>query len=739
MGSRALTATYNPSGGYLTSTSPTLTQTVAKRTVTGAFTASNKAYDGNANATIATRALSGGIVPGDDVSLSGGTATFDSKNIGANKLVTGSGFTLAGANAGNYQLGSSSLTTRADITAHGVTVGFTAASKEYDATRAATITSRTLSGVVPGDTVTVSNGNATFADKNAGSAKTVEATGFTLGGADAANYSITVVNSAKADITAKPVTGSFTATDKVYDGTDAASVTDRKLVGVIDGDVVSLSGGSSTFDTKNVGQNKTVTLTGASLAGADGGNYTLRSVGSALASITAKGVTVVFTADDKVYDGTASATILSRELRGVATGDTLTVTGGSAVFANANAGAGKTVTGSGFTLGGADAVNYSVTVDSTTASITAKSLKGSFAAASKVYDGNAAATVNGRSLTGVIDGDLVSLSGGSATFDNKNAGQAKTVTLTGAELAGAGQGNYTLASVATTTADITAKSVTGSFATKTKVYDGDASATATDRALTGAVAGDEVSLAGGSATFDNKNVGQAKTVTLTGAELTGADKGNYTLSSVGTRTADITAQSITGSFTTTDKVYDGDVSATATDRALSGAVAGDEVSLTGGSATFDNKNVGQAKTVTLTGAELTGADKGNYTLSSVETKKADITALSITGSFTAADKPYDGNATAQILTRSLAGVLGADEVRLSGDSASFSNRSVGTDKTVTGTGFALVGDGATNYVLSSSDAHHHGQHHPPGGHRGTSRPATRPTTGPTTPLSPAAR
>ena len=534
MGGRALTATYNPSGGYLTSTSPTLTQTVAKRPVTGAFTASNKAYDGNANATVATRALSGGTVPGDDVSLSGGTATFDNKNIGANKLVTGSGFTLAGANAGNYQLGSSSLTTRADITAHGVTVGFTAASKEYDGTRAATITSRTLSGVVPGDTVTVSNGNATFADKNAGSAKTVEATGFTLGGADAANYSITAVNSAKADITAKPVTGSFTATDKVYDGTDAATVTDRKLAGVIDGDVVSLAGGSSTFDTKNIGQNKTVTLAGASLAGADGGNYTLRSVGSALASITAKGVTVVFTADDKVYDGTASATILSRELRGVATGDTLTVTGGSAVFANANAGAGKTVTGSGFTLGGADAVNYSVTVDSTTASITAKSLKGSFAAASKVYDGNAAATVNGRSLTGVIDGDLVSLSGGSATFDNKNAGQAKTVTLTGAELAGAGQGNYTLASVATATADITAKSVTGSFATRNKVYDGDASAAATDRALSGAVAGDEVSLSGGSATFDSKNVGQAKTVTLTGAELTGTDKGNYTLSSVET-------------------------------------------------------------------------------------------------------------------------------------------------------------------------------------------------------------
>ena len=48
------------------------------------------------------------------------------------------------------------------------------------------------------------------------------------------------------------------------------------------------------------------------------------------------------------------------------------------------------------------------------------------------------------------------------------------------------------------------------------------------------VGGDTVSLAGGTATFDNKNVGTGKTVTLTGATLTGADAGNYTLTSVGT-------------------------------------------------------------------------------------------------------------------------------------------------------------------------------------------------------------
>ena len=51
---------------------------VNQATVTGSITANNKIYDGTTAATIATRALSGALA-GDDVSLSGGTASFASK------------------------------------------------------------------------------------------------------------------------------------------------------------------------------------------------------------------------------------------------------------------------------------------------------------------------------------------------------------------------------------------------------------------------------------------------------------------------------------------------------------------------------------------------------------------------------------------------------------------------------------------------------------------------------------
>ena len=43
-------------------------------------------------------------------------------------------------------------------------------------------------------------------------------------------------------------------------------------------------------------------------------------------------------------------------------------------------------------------------------------------------------------------------------------------------------------------------------------------------------------------------------------------------------------------------------------------VGSDDVRLVGGTATFDSKNAGADKTVTLNGAELEGADAANYAL-----------------------------------------------------------------------------------------------------------------------------
>ena len=196
----------------------------------------------------------------------------------------------------------------------------------------------------------------------------------------------------------------------------------------------------------------------------------------------------------------------------------------------------------------------------------------------------------------------INSSGYSASFATKTVGTGKAVTVLRVTLSGGDAGNYTVTQPSGLTADITVLHITGSFTAANKIYDGNNSATVLTRSLVGAISGDAVSLSGGTATFSDKTVGNGKTVTLTGASLSGADTGNYVLDSVATTTANITGPDITGTFTAANKVYDGNNSATVLTRSLVGAISADAVSLTGGTATFNDKNVGMGKTVTLAGA-----------------------------------------------------------------------------------------------------------------------------------------
>jgi hypothetical protein len=78
------------------------------------------------------------------------------------------------------------------------------------------------------------------------------------------------------------------------------------------------------------------------------------------------------TALDKTYDGTSSATIVTRSLSAVLAGDMVTYAGGTATFSDSNAGMGKTVTAVGLYLAGADAGNYAVNSTATTTATISK-------------------------------------------------------------------------------------------------------------------------------------------------------------------------------------------------------------------------------------------------------------------------------------------------------------------------------------------------------------------------------
>ena len=357
---------------------------------------------------------------------------------------------------------------------------FTAGNKTYNSNNTASITTRTLVGVLTADlaNVSLSGGTATFSNALAGTGKVVTSAGMSLSGSAATNYNLTGVATTTANISTLNISGTFTAGNKTYDSNNTASITGRLLVGVLTADLanVSLNGGTATFSNALAGTGKVVTSSGMNLSGTAALNYNLTGVATTTANISTLNISGTFTAGNKSYDSNNTASITGRSLVGVLTADLANVnlSGGTATFSNALAGTGKVVTSAGMSLSGTAALNYNLTgVATTTANISTLNISGAFTAGNKSYDSNNTASITGRSLVGVLTADLanVSLTGGTTTFSNALAGTGKVVTSAGMSLSGTAALNYNLTGIATTTADINKAMLTVTTdAGQTKVY-----------------------------------------------------------------------------------------------------------------------------------------------------------------------------------------------------------------------------------------------------------------------------
>jgi len=106
--------------------------------------------------------------------------------------------------------------------------------------------------------------------------------------------------------------------------------------------------------------------------------------------------------------------------------------------------------------------------------------------------------------------------------------------------------------------------------------------------------------------------------------------------------------------------------------------------------------------VTVQSLALSGTDAGNYSIGN-QTTTANISKKAVTASVSAADKVYDGNNTATV-TITYSGLVGSETLTTGSSSATFSDKNVATEKTVTVKAITL-GDGtngglAANYSYS---------------------------------------
>ncbi|RZV14659.1 beta strand repeat-containing protein, partial [Aliarcobacter butzleri] len=405
------------------------------------------------------------------------------------------------------------------------------------------------------------------------------------------------INKANLDIVAN-------SDSKVYNG-QTQSVSGytfgaNRLLGSDTASAFALTGINTTSSSKNVGTyNTNITQNGV----AD--NYNLNITQGKLeitkADLTITGLSV----DDKVYDGTNSATANTASVgyTGKFGSDDVSLSGTlTTTFTNKNVG-NHQVNISGVTLSGTDANNYNVTAPSSlTANITQKELtvnNSSIVGTNKIYDGTKEAQLTTKgTLSGVIGSETLNLNY-VASFNDKNAENNKNIDVTYSLADGSNGGlasNYKFVigqETTTTTANIFKKDVSNvQYTAENKTYDGNNKAIVKGNS-SDFIAGDKIGFSQ-SANFDDKNAGFFKNISIENISLSGADKDNYNLTNNANQTkiADISKKDLKVIVADESKIYDG-TTFEGGKVSYSGFVAGEDESVfTNGSLQFTGKALG---------------------------------------------------------------------------------------------------------------------------------------------------
>jgi ABC-type Fe3+ transport system substrate-binding protein len=536
----------------------------------------SQTYDGDTTADLTPTWTFSGLVSGDtDAALSYAAAAYNDKDVLDANQITVSGLNLTGITGGNgsqvsdYVLDGTSKTVAATITAKTVTL---TAGKTYDG-------STDLSGDVTISTgvgtETLSYTGATASNAHVATAdKYIDAITLADGGNGgvASNYQLPTLDAANAPVTITTATLipslSNAGYSQTYDGDTTADLTPTwTFSGLVSGDTdAALSYAAAAYNDKDVLDANQITVSGLNLTGITGGN------GSQVS--------------DYVLDGT------SKTVAATITAKTVTLT------------AGKTYDGSTDLSGD---VTISTGVGTETLSYTGATASNAHVATADKYI------------------DAITLA------DGGNGGVASNYQLPTLDAANA--------PVTITTATLTP---TLSNVGYSQTYDGDTTADLTPTwTFNGLVSGDtDAALSYAATAYNDKDVLDANTITVSGLNLTGITGGNgsqvsdYVLDGTSkTVAATITAKAVTLTPQAASRAYDGSTAYTFTtfDLAVLSqqlGVAGEVV--TAGSATFNDKNAANDKTLTATAVTISdGVNDGgsNYTITYGSDANSSITRL----------------------------------------------------------------------------------------------------------------
>ncbi len=205
-------------------------------------------------------------------------------------------YTLAKAESGQLIIDPASLTFTADNQSFVYGDAFNTSGFTYQLTAGGLISGDTLTDVVGGDGVTYAISGVAQGDDVGTYNNAISINSGTVDGTKAGNY---IINLTAGDLNITPraisnISG-LLANDKIYDATNLATINSSSAIynGIIGGDNLNIATATATFDNKNVGTNKLVSVTGLTLGGSDAGNYILAdNTSNATADVTARPIII---------------------------------------------------------------------------------------------------------------------------------------------------------------------------------------------------------------------------------------------------------------------------------------------------------------------------------------------------------------------------------------------------------------------------------------------------------------
>jgi filamentous hemagglutinin family protein len=753
--------------GFLYSLAPTLQVTLA-----GSAT---KVYDGTVaapNASITPSAT--GAINNDLVTVLVAEAVFDRADVLAERLLF-NGVQVAAVDDQNrpvfgYVIAGTENLSNASIDPLPILAQLTGpVERPFDGTTNVTLGPANIlvSGLVPGESITVGQASGVFSQANVGTGLLVTTTllpgDFLAGpGTNLANYILPTdpLSAAIGTITPRALFATLVGSvERSYDGLTAAVLTPQNfaLTGLIGTDAFSVSQTAGSFASANAGSGIAVSAALAptdfqALGGTLAGNYLLPTAATGnIGLITPRLLDATLTGPiSRAYDGTTIAALGSGNisLSGLVGADSITVQAATGSYASPNVGNGIAVTASlasaTLVAGGATLrSNYQLPLNATgnVGEITPRALAISLTGvASKPYDGGLAAalsTINYQ-LGGLVAGETIAVTQTAGVYASRNAGTGIGVSASLSPtdfVAGAGTllSNYQLPTTANGLIGIISPklltaSLTGSAS---RIYDGALliDLGSTNIQLSGLAAGDTITATGAtSGTLASPDVGTGIQVA---AALTPSDfvagggtlLTNYVLPTAASGPiATITPRALTATLVgAVEKIFDGTTAAALTTQniAFAGLVAGQSLAVSSLSGTYASPNAGTGILVstTLTNGQFTAGPNtllANYALptGTISGAIGTITPRQLVATLVGqSQRTFDGLTNAVLTSQNYAldGLLGTDAFAVSQTAGSFASANAGTNILVTATlgagDFqALGGTIAGNYLLPSTAA-----------------------------------